>query len=262
MALATPSRAALEFVAQAAQAYATLISSPCADRESGLGGKLFYAGECDEAGRRLLVAANIAGAATLAATGDRGAQKLALRDGVVDFIVNSLDEALRILKNQLRKRETVAVCVGLDPGMVEREMNGRGVAPDLIRSDVPLDALNEALTIREAGEMEPDGGEMPALVTWRAQSGSPQEVAKLDEIALQCLDADEWAARRWLRLSPRFLGRIAEGLRVLSERRDFAARFLQRLRVCADRGEIGFAYEVSWYVRGEQWKYRFEPSHS
>ena len=68
-------------------------------------------------GRALVVAANIAGAATLAATADRAAQKQALRDGVADFLVTSLDEALRILKNQLRKRETVAVCVALRPAV-------------------------------------------------------------------------------------------------------------------------------------------------
>ncbi len=82
------------------------------------------------------MAANIAGAASLVATADRAAQKQAIRDGVADFLVNSLDEALRILKNQLRKRETVAVCVGLAPEAVEREMQERGVLPDLLRRDV------------------------------------------------------------------------------------------------------------------------------
>ena len=86
----------------------------------------------------MVVAANIAGAATLVATADRAAQRQAIRDGVADFLVNSLDEALRILKNQLRKRETVAVCVGLAPEAVEREMKERGVAPDLLRADARI----------------------------------------------------------------------------------------------------------------------------
>jgi urocanate hydratase len=108
-----------------------LIQTTLAERETGLGGKLFYAGELDGEGRALVVAANIAGAASLVATADRAAQKQAIRDGVADCLVNSLDEALRILKNQLRKRETVAVCLGLAPEAVEREMLERGVLPDL-----------------------------------------------------------------------------------------------------------------------------------
>ena len=62
-------------------------------------------------GRALLLAGNIAGAASLAVTADAAAQKQSIRDGVADFLVNSLDEALRILKNEVRKREPVAVCV-------------------------------------------------------------------------------------------------------------------------------------------------------
>ena len=37
-----------------------------------------------------------------------------MRDGVIDFLVTSLDEALRILKNEMRKRTAVAVCVVQD----------------------------------------------------------------------------------------------------------------------------------------------------
>ena len=119
MALESPLPAVFEFVGRVARAYANLAQSALADPETGLNGKLFYAGELDEDGRALVVAANIAGTASLVATADRAAQKQAIRDGVADFLVNSLDEALRILKNQLRKRETVAVCLGLAPEAVE-----------------------------------------------------------------------------------------------------------------------------------------------
>ncbi len=101
-----------------------------------LGGKLFYAGELDGEGRALMVAANIAGAASLGATADAQARKQALRDGVADFLVTSLDEALRILKNEIRKRQTVAVCVAGAPQAVEQEMLERGVLPDLLRPGV------------------------------------------------------------------------------------------------------------------------------
>lgn len=248
MALESPSRAALEFVAQAARAYSALIASRFAAAESGLGGRLLYAGELNKACRALVVAANVAGAATLVATADRTAQKQALRDGIVDFPVNSLEEALRILKNQLRKRETVAVCIALEPAAVESEMNERGVAPDLLRRDVSVAYLHPALTHQKSEQHETELSAIPALVTWRVESGSPQELATLDEIALQCLDAGEWAAHRWLRLSPRYLGRLAHGLHALSTHPDFAARFSQQLKARADRGGLAFVYEVRTFV--------------
>ena len=111
LALEPPSPSAFDFLTRVALSYAGLAKFPLADPVTGLGGNLFYAGELDDEGRALVVAANIAGAATLVATADRAVQKQAIRDGVADFLVSTLDEALRVLKNQLRKRETVAVCV-------------------------------------------------------------------------------------------------------------------------------------------------------
>ena len=259
MALEPPTPAAFAFAARAAQAYSRLIASPHAHPETALGGTLFYAGEPDGEGRALLVAASIAGAASLAATGDRAAQKQALRDGVADFLVNSLDESLRILKNQLRKRETVAVCVALAPAEVEREIEQRGVLPDLLRSGVPLPSSHPALLHREEEQAEADPEKTPALVTWRVDSAPAQWLPKLNAIALDCLDADAWAARRWLRLAPRFLGRLAQGLRLLDCDRAFAARFVAHVRQSAARGEIPVAFEIQTHFRGRRDDCRFTP---
>ena len=68
------------------------------DPESGLGGKLLFVGELDQAACRLARAANIAGVASLAASADSAVVRKAMRDGIIDFVVTSLDEALRILK--------------------------------------------------------------------------------------------------------------------------------------------------------------------
>jgi urocanate hydratase len=102
------------------------------DPNSGLGGKLLYAGEIDPESRNLLYAANIAGAASLAASPDPAALRQAMRDGVIDFFVNSLEEALRILKNEIRKRQTVSVGVAADPTRLVDQMLDRGVLPDLL----------------------------------------------------------------------------------------------------------------------------------
>jgi urocanate hydratase len=260
--LAAPSPQALDFGARVAEAYAKLIARGNADPASGLGGKLFYAGEMDEQGRALVVAANIAGAATLAASADRAAQKQAIRDGIADFLVTSLDEALRILKNQLRKRETVAVSVAAEPAAMEREMNERGVAPDLVRREVAIASLHEAPIHQESEHDECSLGSTPALVVWRAASARHNDLALLDEIALASLDANDWAARRWLRLAPRYLGRLAQGLRLLSTHREFAAHFAEQLSARAGRGEITFPYEIRWYVRGAEEKHCFDPEKS
>ena len=257
MTLEPPTHSAFLFAVSVAQAYSALIET--ADREIGLGGKLFDAGELDDAGRALVVAANIAGAATLVASADRLAQKQALRDGVADFLVNSLDEALRILKNQLRKRETVSVCVGLSPALVEGEMSGRGVQADLLRHDLSIAPHHEALIFREGEETEPGLRMIPALVTWRVDSGRPQELAQLDAIAIGCLDQDDWQARRWLRLSPRYLGRPAHGLRLLAAHSEFAARFWEQLREHVDRNQVAFAFESCSWFRGAPDQFRFDP---
>jgi urocanate hydratase len=262
VALAPPSHAALDFVARVAHAYAKLIASPYADPESGLGGSLFYAGEMDEQGRALVVAANIAGAATLVASADLAAQKQAIREAIADFLVTSLDEALRILKNQLRKRETVSVCVALAPAAMEREMNERGVQPDLLRRDVPIAPLHEALVHQEGEYDEADLTSIPALVIWRVDSARHKDLAVLDAIALECLDANDWSARRWLRLAPRYLGRLRQDLRLLSTHREFAARFAEQLDACVGRGEIAFPYEIRSYARGLEEKHCFDPGKS
>ncbi len=252
-----------------ALSYASLLDTPPARPETGLAGKLFYAGKLDEAGRALLVAANIAGAATLAATGDSTAQKQALRDGVADFVVNNLDEALRVLKNQLRKRETVAVCVSLPPSDVEQEMDERGVRPDFLRSDAPVELSHEALMLEQdtrALEVQPnapaklDPSKTPTLVTWRVDSALPRDLARLDEIALACLDSEDWKSLRWLRLSPRYLGRMAQGLRLLDSNGEFADRFINHVRRSAERSDFKSAVEIVSHFRGHRDVCRFVPS--
>jgi Urocanase Rossmann-like domain len=265
-----PPSAALDFLVRVALSYATLLDTPLAHPETALGGKFFYAAELDEEGRALLVAANIAGAATLAASADRDAQKQALRDGIADFVVTNLDEALRILKNQLRKRETVAVCIAQSPSDVGSEMNQRGVVPDLLRSDLSILPSHNALAhqdktntpiAQQSAPTEPDSASTPALVTWQVDSALPKDLALLDEIALACLDprldADEWKSRRWLRLSPRYLGRLAQNLRLLDSNREFAARFIEEADRRVKGGDISTTIEINSYSRGLHEEKRF-----
>jgi hypothetical protein len=256
--------------------------------EPNLGGKLLYAGELDAEARALLVAANIAGAASLTVAAEASAGKQAIRDGVVDFLVTSLDEALRILKNEIRKRETVAVCVALPPGTPEadfaREMLERGVAPDLARQAAI--AASPALLERGTARVEPvDARQGQVLVAWSVAAAPALWLPKLDAIALDCLqrnlgapepdlslskacpepvegglDSETWDfARRWLRLAPRYLGRLAQGVRVLRCGERVGADFLERVRERVESGEIGVAVELSLSRDGQPEQYSFAP---
>ena len=218
----------LAFTLAVERRYWTLLGANAAV-EPPLGGKLLYAGAMDGAGRVLMAAGNIAGAASLGATADPNAGKQAVRDGVADFLVNSLDEGLRILKNEVRKQETVAVCIAGDPAAVEAEMRERGVAPDLVAPEVDLEL--------------PPG---LAIVSWRIAAAPAQWLPMVDAIALECVEKAGGAgsARRWLRQAPRYLGRMAQGVRVLRCELDFANEFVARVRRDVASGEIGAEVEI------------------
>lgn len=226
------------------------------DVEFGLGGKLLYAGELDPGASALVMAANIAGAASLTATADQAVQKQALRDGVVDFLVNSVDEALRILKNEIRKRQMVAVCVSLAPEDVEREMVERGVRPDLLRPDAP-DAPERTLFLDQGARtvefVAPP--ENLALLTYHVALAAAIWMPKLDAIAIACLREDPspsaWAVRRWLLLGSRYMGRPAQSVRVVNCSPQSARLFLARVQLAVERGEIGVEVWMS-FNRGEE----------
>ena len=235
--------ATVEFAAQVNGLYVALMAHARAgaQEEPSLGGQLLFAGELNAQGRAMVVAANIAGAASLAATADPMAQKQAVRDGVADFLVTTLDEALRILKNEVRKRETVAVCVAAAPQAVEREMLERGVLPDLLppggaSNEIDLDTfLKQGARCFEVG-IAPQGG---VLVAWQVSSAPARWLPLVDAIALEYLELDDLATRRWLRLAPRYLGRLAQGVRVARFGSAAAQGFRNRVEEAVESGAIG-----------------------
>jgi hypothetical protein len=227
--------------------------------EPNLGGSLFYIGELDTRGSAMVIAGNVAGCATLSATADLAAQKRAIREGTVDFVVTSLDEALRILKNEIRKRATVAVCVGLAPSDVEREMLERGVLPDLVlarRSDKQGCSPHFGFDSHEIQLTEPDRD--LAFLEWRIAQASLRWAAKLDAIALECLRSD-MSAHRWIRLSPRYFGRSAQGHRALHCDPDLARQILKRFGAAVQDGAIEIQVSVNLMIDGETKEYRLSP---
>ena len=176
------------------------------DPNDGLGGQLLFAGELNEAASRFIRAANIAGAASLTVASDGAALRQAMRDGIVDFVVTTLDEALRILKNEIRKKQPVSVGIHSSPTAIQEEMRERGVQPDL--EDEEADA-------------EYDGREWIEITL---PSGNQQLAAELDAVVLQFLPVDDFVNRRWYRLSSRYLGRSFRNLRSVACAPEVAAR--------------------------------------
>jgi urocanate hydratase len=97
-----------------------------------LAGKLVASGGMGGMGGAQPLAATMNGAAFLGIDVDPERIKRRVKTGYCDVMVNSLDEALRILKNAVRKGEATSVglvgnCADLIP-----EMAKRGVVPDLL----------------------------------------------------------------------------------------------------------------------------------
>src|SRR5208337_820346 len=78
------------------------------------------------------LAATMTGAAFLGVEVDAERIKKRLRSGYLDFMVNSLDEALRILKNAIRKKENISVGLIGNCADVIPELADRGVLPDIL----------------------------------------------------------------------------------------------------------------------------------
>jgi urocanate hydratase len=189
--------------------YAALQATIPFHPESGLGGKLLYAGDL-ATGTELLYAANIAGAASLAASADPAAQRQAIRDGVIDFLVTSLEEAVRILKNEIRKHQTVSVGVGIAPDQLMAEMLDRGLLPDLL----PTGELREEQAARflRQGALQIENFDLVDLsyVTWSIEQNAARVLPQIYSLAQRILPDADVLRQRWLGLAPRYLGRQAQ----------------------------------------------------
>jgi hypothetical protein len=244
--MAPSSTPVLAFLSCVESCYAALIahSAPARQEEPCLGGKLLYVSGLKANCRALIVAANIAGAATIVSCDDPDLQRQANRDGVLDFSVTSLDEALRILKNEIRKRQPVAVCVALAPETVEAEMRERGVEAD-------LNSLSPA----------PDRAMLPCevLLSWSVASAPARWLPRLDALAADCLAPDDLIGRRWLRLAPRYLGRLAQNVRLMRCSRAVAEQFTGAVRQRTESGELDVVVVLRLETPGNPQVLEFRP---
>jgi urocanate hydratase len=116
------------------------------------GGALIVTCGLSGRGAAVALAVNIAGGACLAIDERSEVCRAAMRAGVCDFVVNTVDEALRALKNQVRQRKPLSVALELDVGQALDELMERGVQPELFAVfGVGASAVDDEAVERAAG---------------------------------------------------------------------------------------------------------------
>jgi urocanate hydratase len=123
-----------------------------------LAGKLIASGGMGGMGGAQPLAATLNGAAFLGIDVDPERIKRRVKTGYCDVMVNDLDEALRILKNAVRKGEATSVGLIGNCADVVPELARRGVVPDLLTDQTsahdPLGGyIPQGLDVAQAAEL-------------------------------------------------------------------------------------------------------------
>jgi hypothetical protein len=212
------------------------LSRTARERFAGtLAGRLVLRLGFDAEGVTTAVASSVAGAATLCLDADAETLRQGLRAGLCDFVVANLDEALRILKNEIRRGLPVCVCLSADPVACAEAMAERGVQPDLLSLDgaEPPGAqqMLERGAVRLAQDARRETG--ASLLRWSTATDPARTMPRIAALAAESLDgadASTPARRRWLNVSPRYLGRAFAGQQCLRMTAPEARTFVERMR--------------------------------
>jgi urocanate hydratase len=136
-----------------------------------LSGRLIVSGGMGGMGGAQPLAATMNGAAFLGIDVDPERIQKRLRTGYCDFMVTSLDEALRTLKEAIRKKENLSVALVGNCAEIIPELAARGEVPDILTDQTSAhDPLNgyipQGVSLAEALEMrrrDPRGYEERSL---------------------------------------------------------------------------------------------------
>jgi hypothetical protein len=197
-----------------------------AARRESWAGQLVFAYGAKASATGLPAAVSIAGGTSLLLDSDTAAVKSAFRHGGVDFVVNTLDEALRVLKNEIRKHRPLSVALegAAEPALAE--MRERGVLPDLQVSIGEVDGASVQFGIeqlrltREGSEVSPSG----ILEAWLGDRGWAEVVLERASTgAMRELDAQllaQWSEgdmqrRTWVQRIGHYQRVMAGGARVV-----------------------------------------------
>jgi urocanate hydratase len=196
------------------------------DQREDWGGKLVLGCGTNCAASGIPPAVSIAGGACLVIEADATAVKAAMRLGELDFVVNTLDEALRTLKNEIRKHRPLSVGLIADVDSALNEVVERGLQPDLllIAANQPgqpilqnasiraLQASGLAVRQRTGAEDEAPGEPWPRRknAVYRP-AANPAELKAIDDRLLTILPPGDLVRRRWIRQVPKYLREARSG---------------------------------------------------
>jgi urocanate hydratase len=193
-------------------AYEALAAAAQGYFQGSLGGKLVLRDGMTGRGAALPLAATLNGAAFLGFEADVQCIKARVKAGYCDVMVNNLDEALRILKNAVRKRQPSSVGLQGNSAEIIPELARRGVVPDLLLGEgggfspaevrTPLAdglrALAEMGALKPDLDWDPDETRVPMILV--ALSGEPADIGRADELLVKMFPRDE-ALCRWIALA-------------------------------------------------------------
>lgn len=194
-------------------------------RQESWAGKLVFTCGPRSSATGLAVAVSIAGGTSLVVDPDAATVKSVFRQGGVDFVVNTLDEALRVLKNEIRKQNPLSVALISDIQPVIDEMTERGVLPDIYIgiNDVGLSSLaaKECLCLSADGEhlLQSDGASQWLITRSFSESvlavADMSELRDQDETLVQIIPASDIVRLQWLRRISHYQRPSAEAGRVV-----------------------------------------------
>jgi hypothetical protein len=244
-----PSSLRMPPVARVRAYYASLCATAIAQfGAASLGGRLLLIDGLADEGDALLIASSIAGGASLVLETRVDMVRHCVRNGIADFAVNTLDEALRILKNEIRKRQPIAVLLEREPADVLAEMVERGAQPDLLRWTSTEPASQQKVeTLQQRGarplpgplETDPD----PAWeVCWHAESSAA--LRQLDLLASQILPQPDLERQNWIARAPRYLPRAMRLERRVRMTAEESAAFLAAIKERAGQGALASSVNI------------------
>jgi len=223
---------------------------------SSIAGRLVLSLGFEKEGMELALATTIAGGTFLGIEPESDALKSAVRNASCDFMVNTLDEALRVLKNEIRKRAPLSTGLLGSPANLLPEIAERGVQPDLIANLTPerfalrdpSRAAWDQILERGVQQFPADFHESAELlareeVRWTATS--PQDMRRMDTIALQAIPATDTIRRQWLEHAARYF-RHAPLERVVHLSGEERAKIFEALRRESQSSPLQGAAILHW----------------
>ncbi|HZL29292.1 MAG TPA: hypothetical protein VFC39_22400 [Acidobacteriaceae bacterium] len=169
-----------------------------------------FPGACETG---LAAAASLAGAVSLVVDADAARMKGHFRDGAFDFVVNTLDEALRAIKNEIRRGNSLAIGLIFEPSAALKEATERGLAATFIFTNLKFNQMPQA-NVGETDAAFVDLGNFtepsPQLARWLSQRAwSPVEIV----LPKQAAPGTDRIRQRWLRDLSKYQRSVRQGNR-------------------------------------------------